>query len=151
MKNGDCFEEIMKCLGYKKIDCDIDSTAGKDTNECKNLNLDILGGFQDVEPILMVLIAEVLANAISGDLPAIVMNALGNWLQLVGQVIQLYNSQQQYFQSGPGRYYDKGYKMFQILFVQTQKKVMGEKKMYVEHLKRKKLIKEIMMKIKVLA
>ena len=98
MKNGDCFEEIMKCLGYKKIDCEIDPTAGKDTNECKNLNLDISGGFQDVEPILMVLIAEVLANAISGDLPAIVMNALANWLQLVGQVIQLYNSQQQYFQ-----------------------------------------------------
>lgn len=68
MKNGDCFEEIMKCLGYKKIDCEIDSTAGKDT------------------------------NAISGDLTAIVMNALANWLQLVGQVIQLYNSQQQYFQ-----------------------------------------------------
>ncbi len=42
-------------------------------------------------------------------------------------------------------------KMFQILFVQTQKKVMGEKKMYVEPLKRKKLIKEVMMKIKVLA
>ena len=121
MKNGDCFEEIMKCLGYKKIDCEIDPTAGKDT------------------------------NAISGDLPAIVMNALANWLQLVGQVIQLYNSQQQYFQSGPGRYYDKGYKNVSNPFVQTQKKVMGEKKMYVEPLKRKKLIKEVMMKIKVLA
>ena len=60
--------------------------------------------------MLMVLIAEVLANAISGDLPAQAMNPLGNWLQLIGQVIQMYNAQQQYYQSGPGRYFNKDYK-----------------------------------------
>ena len=109
MKNNTSFEDIMRCLGYEKVDCKVDMTGGID-NKCKNMNLDILGGFQDVEPMLMVLIAEVLANAISGDLPAQAINSLGNWLQLIGQVIQMYNAQQQYYQSGPGRYFNKDYK-----------------------------------------
>lgn len=94
MKNN--FDEIMKALGYERTDCKAD--------------MDIDGGFQDVEPMLMVLIAEVLANVISGDLPAQAMNSLGNWLQLIGQVIQMYNAQQQYYESGPGMYFNRANK-----------------------------------------
>ena len=32
--------------------------------------------------------------------------AISNWLNLVGQAIETYGAQQQYFQNGPGRYYD---------------------------------------------
>lgn len=71
---------------------------------------DIPGGFQDIDPQLFILIGELLGNIIAGELPFNVQNAVGNWLQLVGQAIETYNAQQQYFQGGPGRYYNRKYK-----------------------------------------
>lgn len=70
---------------------------------------DILGGFQELSPELFVIIGEILANVIAGKIPFNVQNAIGNWLQLVGQIIETYNAQQQYFQGGPGRYYNPMY------------------------------------------
>ncbi len=79
----------------------------KETNEvCE----DIPGGFQDLNPELFVLIGELLGNAIAGNLPFNVQNALGNWFQLVGQAMLTFNAQQQYFQGGTGRYYNPKYK-----------------------------------------
>jgi anti-sigma28 factor (negative regulator of flagellin synthesis) len=42
-------------------------------------------------------------------MPFNVQNAVGNWLQLVGQAIETYNAQQQYFQGGPGRFFSPKY------------------------------------------
>ena len=71
---------------------------------------DIPGGFQDLNPQLFSVIGQVVGMAISGNLPFNIQNAVGNWLMLVGQVIITFNAQQQYFQSGPGRYYNLKYK-----------------------------------------
>ncbi|MBN1045883.1 hypothetical protein DVW08_11050 [Clostridium botulinum] len=119
-------DEILKHLGYKRckndnsddkckekdeeIECKIDPTAGASTNDCKNLNLDMPYGFQDLDPMLMLVIGELIANAISSKLPSSLLNAYGNWLQLVGQVIETFNAQQQYQECGPGRYYNPMYK-----------------------------------------
>lgn len=111
-------EEILKKCGYKKCDyesfkdlkCHFDPSAGADTNYCRNANSDIPNGFQDIEPMLLVTIAEILANAISGKFPANVLNSYGNFLQLISQIISTYNAQQQYQQSGPGRYYNPSYR-----------------------------------------
>ena len=119
-------DEILRHFGYKKrnknkdegtcdskdeeIKCKIDPTAGADTNSCKNINLDMLFGFQDLDPMLMLVIGELIANSISCKLPSSVLNAYGNWLQMVGQVIETFNAQQQYHEGGPGRYYNPEYK-----------------------------------------
>ena len=66
---------------------------------------DIPCGFQRMYPQLFVIIGEIIGNAVAGRLPLNVQDAFGNWLQLVGQIILTYNAQQQYFQSGPGRYF----------------------------------------------
>lgn len=66
---------------------------------------DMPGGFQRINPMLFIVIGDILGDLMSGKLPFNVQNALGNWIQLVGQAIETYSSQQQYFQSGPGRYY----------------------------------------------
>ena len=42
----------------------------------------------------------------AANLPFNVQNSVANWLMLVGQAMLVYNAQQQYFQTGPGRYYD---------------------------------------------
>ena len=66
---------------------------------------DMPGGFQRINPLLFIVIGDIMGDLISGKLPFNVQNAVGNWIQLVGQAIETYSSQQQYFQSGPGRYY----------------------------------------------
>ena len=106
--NFNSFEDITKACGYSfdedgNIDwCsfDEDSYIG-----CK----DMTGGFQSVYPQLFVLVGEVIGAIISEKLPINVQNAFGNWLQLIGQVILTYNAQQQYFQGGPGRYFNPKY------------------------------------------
>ncbi|UZP02327.1 hypothetical protein JW813_11420 [Clostridium botulinum] len=127
--NNDSFydlDEILKQLGYKKCkqnnsdsnckekneetECKVDPTAGASTNDCQNLNLDMPYGFQDLDPMLMLAIGELIANVISSKLPSSLLNAYGNWLQLVGQVIETFNAQQQYQECGPGRYYNPMYK-----------------------------------------
>lgn len=70
---------------------------------------DIPGGFQNVHPELFTVTAEILGNIMAGNMPFYVQNAVGNWFELVGQVILTYNSQQQYFQGGPGRYFNPIY------------------------------------------
>lgn len=66
---------------------------------------DMPGGFQKINPTLFIVIGDILGDVMAGKLPFNVQNAIGNWIQLVGQSIETYSSQQQYFQSGPGRYY----------------------------------------------
>ena len=66
---------------------------------------DMPGGFQRINPLIFIVIGDILGDLMSGKLPFNVQNAIGNWIQLVGQAIETYSSQQQYFQSGPGRYY----------------------------------------------
>ncbi|MDO5515946.1 MAG: hypothetical protein Q4F66_00220 [Clostridium sp.] len=78
------------------------------TGFASNCN-DIPNGFQAMYPELFVVIGEIIANIISRKLPINVQDAFGNWLQLIGQVILTYNAQQQYFQSGPGRYFSPIY------------------------------------------
>ncbi len=86
----------------------------EDFFRCFNINpesgCDVPGGFQDLDPQLFILIGELLGNVMAGNMPFNIQNAIGNWLQLVGQAIETYNAQQQYFQNGPGRYYNIKYR-----------------------------------------
>ena len=90
------YEDLLRACGY---------TNSSDNENNLGCN-DIPNGFQTLHPELFVLIGELLGNIIAGNTPFNVQNAIGNWLQLVGQAILTFNAQQQYFQSGPGRYYD---------------------------------------------
>lgn len=67
---------------------------------------DIKGGFQDLNPHIFPLTAELVGHVLASNLPFNVQNAIGNWFELLGQIILTYNSQQQYFQGGPGKYYN---------------------------------------------
>ncbi|MBD7911441.1 hypothetical protein [Clostridium cibarium] len=108
-KGWDGFEDLLKACGY--------TNSNKDNNskkDCKNNSTnmgcnDILNGFQSLNPELFIVIGEILGNIVAGSIPFNVQNAIGNWLQLVGQVIETYNAQQQYFQGGPGRYFNPIY------------------------------------------
>lgn len=90
--------------------CEIDPTAGADKNEYKYCNLDLPFGFQDIDPMLITVLGEVVGNILSGNMPTNVANAFGNWLQLIAQVIVMFNAQQQYSQGGPGRFYSPEYR-----------------------------------------
>lgn len=70
---------------------------------------DMFGRFQKLHPRLFNVISEVFGNMLSGTLPFNVQNALGNWFELIGELIETHAAQQQYFQSGPGRYYSTRY------------------------------------------
>ena len=109
--------EMLKRNGYVKNEDDVsnnipevDPSGGGNSNFCANLNLDIPGGFQDINPIVFITIGELIGNIIAGNVPFNVAVAISNWLNLVGQAIETYGAQQQYFQNGPGRYYDLRYK-----------------------------------------
>lgn len=95
---------------YSSINYKIDTTAGANNNGCKNANLDMPCGFQDIDPMFLIVIGEIVSNVISGKLPVNLANAFGNWLQLIAQVIATFNAQQQYQQSGPGRCYSPAYR-----------------------------------------
>lgn len=90
---------------YDDILDSINSIFGDD-NACRYLNLDILFGFQDIDPLVFAIIAEILADVITGKLSVGSINALGNWFELVAQVISTYNLQKQYFEAGPGSYFN---------------------------------------------
>lgn len=108
-KGWGSFEDLARACGYTNCN---ENSGNNNSGEC-NINSefnnigcnDIPDGFQGLDPQIFVLIGEILGNIVSGRLPFNVQNAIGNWLQLVGQVIETYNAQQQYFQSGPGRYF----------------------------------------------
>ncbi len=67
---------------------------------------DIPGGFQDVDPSLFVTLSSLIGLISAQNLPSNVQAAIGNWLLLLGQSILTYNSQVQYFQNGPGDFFD---------------------------------------------
>ena len=71
---------------------------------------DVPGGFQDFNPQILNLITVLFGNIAAQKMPFNVQNALGNWLQLLVQVIITFNAQQQYFQGGPGRIYSPIYR-----------------------------------------
>lgn len=102
------FEDLAKACGYT-------NATNNNSNETSNNTsgnmgcCDIPNGFQSLNPELFVVIGEILGNIMAGNMPFNVQNAVGNWLQLVGQAIETYNAQQQYFQGGPGRYFNPKY------------------------------------------
>lgn len=96
------FEDFARACGY---------TASNNTNSSqdgsKNMGCnDIPNGFQSLDPQLFVIIGTILGQVLAGNIPFNVQNALGNWFELLGQVLLTYNAQQQYFQSGPGSYFN---------------------------------------------
>lgn len=66
--------------------------------------------FQDVNPSAVVLFSVLYAEYLAETLPFNVQNVLGNVLELMGQVLLAYNSQQQYFEGGPGRCFSAKYR-----------------------------------------
>lgn len=99
------------------------NSSNEDCNECKfgnknaqadekarNACSDIPGGFQDLNPIILNLITVIFGSIASQKMPFNVQNAIGNWLQLFGQVIITFNAQQQYYQGGQGRIYSPIYR-----------------------------------------
>ena len=102
------FEDFARACGYSTSNNNTDDTDNSDNNnnnnEHNNLGCDdIPNGFQSLHPELFVIIGEILGAIMAGNLPFNLQNAIGNWFELLGQVILTYNSQQQYYQSGPGR------------------------------------------------
>ena len=90
--------------------CKPDGRQAQADESARNADSDIPGGFQDIPPQVLLVIGELLGNVIAGNIPFNVQNVLGNWLQLVGQAIEVFNAQQQYYQGGPGRYYSYVYR-----------------------------------------
>ena len=109
------FDDLFRACGYTSS-CENNNENTSQNNENNNNNNnnnnnsygcnDIPNGFQTLHPELFIIIGEILGNIVAGSVPFNVQNSIGNWLQLVGQAILTYNAQQQYFQSGPGRYYE---------------------------------------------
>lgn len=102
------FEDLARACGY--TNCNKSSNNTNETNNSCNMGCcDIPNGFQSLNPELFTVIGEILGNIVAGSMPANVQNSVGNWLELVGQAILTYNAQQQYFQGGPGRYFNPKY------------------------------------------
>ena len=111
------FDDFMKNCGYYFSEYRDDNSSdneeappGVADEECRCGDSDIPGGFQDLNPMLFIIIAQIIGDITASRIPFNVQNALGNWLQLIGQAILTYNAQQQYFQGGPGRYYNPIYR-----------------------------------------
>ena len=116
------FEDLFRACGYTNSsdnsnnsnDDNNSNNSNNNNNNNNNSNYnsnyygcnDIPNGFQTLHPELFIIIGEILGNIVAGSVPFNVQNSIGNWLQLVGQAILTYNAQQQYFQAGPGRYYE---------------------------------------------
>ena len=120
-QNGfNSWEDIFKfCSGNREgnngnssgcNNCKPGNGQGEADESARRADSDIPGGFQDIPPQLLLVIGELLGNVMAGSLPFNVQNVVGNWLQLVGQAIEVFNAQQQYYQGGPGRYYNYIYR-----------------------------------------
>lgn len=94
----------MKDNGCNK--CGNNNSNLEDKYKCIFFNNDIPCGFQDINPQLFTIIAQIVGDVISKDVPSNVQNSLGNWFCLVGQTLLTYNAQQQYFESGPGNVFN---------------------------------------------
>lgn len=142
--NFNSFEDIMKVCGYSfDKDGNIDWSSF-DENSYIGYT-DITGGFQDIYPQLFVLVGEVIGAIVSEKLPINVQGSFGNWLQLIGQVILTYNAQQQYFEDGPGRYFNsKNYNVSNSFCSNNDKEVKNDNKKASKYkIKVKNLEKEI--------
>lgn len=91
-------------------DCKYGNKNADATEEQRQACSDVPGGFQDFNPQILNLITVLFGNIAAQKMPFNVQNALGNWIQLLGQVIITFNAQQQYFQGGPGRVYNPIYR-----------------------------------------
>ena len=63
----------------------------------------IVIGFQKIQPEEFIILAEIIGNLSALEMPYNLQNTIGNWLQLLGQVLITFNGQQQYYEQGPGR------------------------------------------------
>ncbi|MBM6839258.1 hypothetical protein H9X77_13715, partial [Clostridium saudiense] len=112
------FDDFMKNCGYdfmgykdkNSSDNEESPPPGVADDDCRCGDSDIPGGFQDLNPQELIVIANILGIAIANKLPFNIQNAVGNFFELLGQVIITFNAQQQYFQGGPGRYYNSIYR-----------------------------------------
>lgn len=105
------FEDLARACGYTNSHKDSDNTnqTSNDNATNKSCNMgcyDIPNGFQSLNPQLFVAIGGILGDILAGSIPSNVQASIGNWLVLVGQAILTFNSQQIYFQQGPGRYFN---------------------------------------------
>lgn len=91
-------------------ECMFGNENAEATEDQRKACSDVPGGFQDFNPQILNLITVLFGNIAAQKMPFNVQNALGNWLQLLGQVIITFNAQQQYFQGGPGRIYSPIYR-----------------------------------------
>ncbi len=110
---NDFINYIQNSENTSNYDWNCENQQFNSNTESNNTNMncnDIPGGFQDLAPELFAFIAQILGLVMAGRLPFNLQNAIGNWFELLGQVILTFNSQQQYFQNGPGRYYNVKYK-----------------------------------------
>jgi hypothetical protein len=62
---------------------------------------------QDVHPEALLLATEFLGNLNALQMPSNIQNVLGNWLVLIGQILLVFNAQQQLWENGPGRCYSR--------------------------------------------
>lgn len=115
------FNEYISSFNHKKDnesnesnesneECEFGSSNANATKAQREACSDVPGGFQDFNPQILNLITVLFGNIAAQKMPFNVQNALGNWLQLFGQVIITFNAQQQYYQGGPGRIYNPIYR-----------------------------------------
>ena len=121
-QNGNnSFDDFIKFFNYSSSNnsqasngrcdnCMFGNENAEATEDQRKACSDVPGGFQDFNPQILNLITVLFGNIASQKMPVNVQNALGNWLQLLGQVIITFNAQQQYFQGGPGRIYSPIYR-----------------------------------------
>lgn len=127
MNKYEDIDEILGKYGYKRCEntkCKIDPTAGASTNYCRDMNSDIINGFQDVDPMFIAVFFEYISNVLS----SLQANAFENWLQTLAAAILTFNGQQQYYQGGPGRYYNPSYRNVSNPFAENQSYTDGEEK-----------------------
>lgn len=97
--NNDDIDSILKLYGYEK------NPDFKHKDSTYN-NIDIEGGFQDMNPLIFVIIGEVIGDIISENLPFNVGNTFSNLIILIGQIIETYGTQQEYYENGPGNIFN---------------------------------------------
>lgn len=100
------FEDFARACGYTNNTDDTMNNNSSTNESNKEACFDIPNGFQSLHPDLFVAIGGILGEIMAGNIPSNVQNALGNWFELLGQVILTYSAQQQYFQTGPGLYFN---------------------------------------------
>lgn len=132
-------DEFLKKYGYEKID----GSAGAFSNIFNQLNLDIPGGFQDINPLLFISIGEILGDIMSGNMPYNEANSVSNFFLLVGQILEAWSVQIQYEEIGPGRYYSPLYKNIENPYCNAEEFTKEIKKLNcrIDELERK--IKEL--------